>query len=106
MLMKARDPFIQDTETEQERDMRFVRSQRAKQLLNDLMQDENGRELVWHLLDLSGVNASSFNTNALTMAYVEGRRSYGLDLQRLIAPDFYHLMLREEHARRSKRKRN
>lgn len=104
--MKARDPFIQDQETEHERDLRTLRSQRMQQLLNDLMQDENGREFVWHLLDFSGVNASIFNTNALTMAFAEGRRSYGLDLQRLIAPDFYHLMLREEHARRTKRKRH
>jgi hypothetical protein len=40
----------------------------------------HGRRVVWHLLGRTGCWGPSFNTDAALMAYVEGRRSVGLEL--------------------------
>lgn len=45
-----------------------------------LMSDKRGRRFVHRLLDRAGVWRSSFNTNALTMAFAEGQRNEGLRL--------------------------
>lgn len=39
-----------------------------------------GRRIAWRLLDLAGVYRTTFNTNAMTMAANEGKRSLGLFL--------------------------
>ena len=78
--------------------------ERIRLLLKNVMSDKEGRELVFFLLDLSQCDTLSFNTNALTMAFGEGRRSYGLDLKRLIDPELYQQMLKESYERtRNKR---
>lgn len=45
-----------------------------------LMATKRGRRVVWRLLSSAGVFQLSFNTNAMTMAFNEGRRSEGLSL--------------------------
>ncbi len=39
-----------------------------------------GRRFIWGLLSDAGVFRSSFNANALTMAFSEGSRNYGLNV--------------------------
>jgi hypothetical protein len=58
-----------------------------------------GRRFVRRLLGECGVHQSSMHTDALTMAYKEGRRSLGLWLQALFAdlPDQYLKMLMEKN---------
>lgn len=104
--MKQRDPFDQ-AEIAKREEIEFERQraiERTRLLLKNVMRDKDGRELVFFMLDLSQCDTPSFNTNALTMAFNEGRRSYGLDLKRLIDPELYQLMLKESYERtRNKR---
>lgn len=105
--MKQRDPFDQ-AEIAKREEIEFERQraiERTRLLLKNLMRDKDGRELVFFMLDLSQCDTVSFNINALTMAFNEGRRSYGLDLKRLIDPELYQLMLKESYER-TRNKRN
>lgn len=106
-LMKQRDPFDLAAIEKDREEIEFERQRaitRVRLLLKNVMQDKDGRELVFFMLDLSQCDTVSFNTNALTMAFNEGRRSYGIDLKRLIDPELYQLMLKESYERtRNKR---
>lgn len=57
-----------------------------------LMGSKRGRRIVQRQLERAGVWRSSFNTNAMTMAFLEGQRNEGLKLLGQImqcAPDRY-----------------
>ena len=63
-----------------------------------LMSDKRGRRLLWRLMEESGVFRSSFNTNAMAMAFAEGNRNYGLRILSLIhtvCPRQYPVMMKE-----------
>ena len=63
-----------------------------------LMQSKRGRRIVRRILDRAGVWQLSFNTNALTMAFAEGRRNEGLALLATITkhcPERYTELLME-----------
>jgi len=45
-----------------------------------VMSNRRGRRFICSCLDRAGVFRSSFNTNALTMAFAEGQRNEGLRL--------------------------
>lgn len=64
-----------------------------------LMGSKRGRRIVWRLLEEAGVFRTSFNTNALLMAFAEGTRNYGLRVLGLIhshCPELYAPMLKEQ----------
>ena len=67
--------------------------------LKRVLATRDGRILLrWILGEATGVERSSFNTNALTMAFAEGRRSVGitiLDRVKRVDPDSYRLMQEE-----------
>ncbi len=63
-----------------------------------LMNAKRGRRVMHRLLERAGVFQLSFNTNAMTMAFNEGRRNEGLALtNKLMAacPEQWALMLKE-----------
>ena len=63
-----------------------------------LMSSKRGRRVMWRLLDQAGVFKLSFNTNAMTMAFAEGNRNYGLRALSLIhalCPELYPTMTKE-----------
>jgi len=63
-----------------------------------LMSSRRGRRIIWRLLSEAGVYRSSFNTNAMQMAFAEGNRNYGNKLLAAInalCPEQYHVMQRE-----------
>jgi hypothetical protein len=63
-----------------------------------LMSCKWGRRIVWRILDRAGMFKLSFNTNAMMMAFNEGRKNEGLYTQALIhtlCPELYHVMVRE-----------
>jgi len=51
---------------------------RKRSGLRKLMSDPEGRMWMWDLLSECGVFHSSFSSDALTMAFAEGRRDVGL----------------------------
>lgn len=64
-----------------------------------LMSNKRGRRVVWRLLDQAGVFRSSFNTNAMSMAFAEGNRNYGLRMLAMIhalCPEQYPAMMKEQ----------
>ena len=64
-----------------------------------LMSSKRGRRIVWRLLDQAGVFRSSFNTNAMSMAFAEGGRNYGLRMLGMVhalCPDQYPAMMKEQ----------
>ena len=99
-----RDPFDKKAadeireEFERERELRMMRF--ADQI-KAVMGTKDGREMIFTILDRCQLQSPSFNTNALSMAYAEGRRSVGLDLQHFIPTDLYLLMLKEHHDKRN-----
>ena len=64
-----------------------------------LMSSKRGRRVMWRLLDQAGVFKLSFNTNAMSMAFAEGNRNYGLrnlSLIHSLCPELYPTMLKEQ----------
>ncbi len=76
---------------------------RARQAtISSLMSTNLGRQYVYNLLSRCHVFSSSFNTNALAMAFAEGERNVGLAIVADIMPicaDQYTIMTREAHDR-------
>lgn len=63
-----------------------------------LMKGPRGRRHIWRQLELAGVFRSSFNTNAMTMAFAEGQRNIGLRLLSMVhehCPELYNCMVEE-----------
>lgn len=70
-----------------------------------VMSTPEGRRFTWRLLCECGIFRTSFNTNALSMAFAEGQRNIGLMLQARLAkaaPKMYQTMLEENGGDRSK----
>lgn len=64
-----------------------------------LMSSKRGRRIVWRLLDQAGVFRSSFNTNAVAMAFAEGGRNYGLRMLGMVhavCAEQYPAMMKEQ----------
>lgn len=103
--MSNRDPFDQaaleaalaEKAEKDEQKLRAVRKSIAY-----VMGSYEGRRAMEIILDITGLNQSSFSTNALTMGFNEGRRSVGLSLLSLCDPVSYQLLLKESHDRRIK----
>jgi hypothetical protein len=76
----------------------MVREQQDEDDMRWLMADERGRRLIWHWLGDAGIFRSSYNADALTMAFNEGQRNRGLAIQAQVmrhAPEQFILMLAE-----------
>ncbi|MDY2869202.1 MAG: hypothetical protein SOT69_10815 [Mesosutterella sp.] len=102
--MRQRDPFSAPDKEATDRAFReFINVQRARELVDALMSTPQGRETVSLFLDLTQCNTSSFSTNALQMAWNEGRRSVGISLSNFITPEAYWLMVKESNDRRKQR---
>lgn len=70
--------------------------------VNQLMSSVQGRQYAYNLLSRCHVFNTTFNTNALSMAYAEGERNIGLmliaDIMSICA-DQYIIMMRESNDR-------
>ncbi len=63
-----------------------------------LMSSKRGRRVIFRVLERAGVYRMSFDTNAMTMAFNEGRRNEGLYLTSKLlgaCPDLHAQMLKE-----------
>ncbi len=73
------------------------RMERAEDV-KKLMASPWGRRLMWGMLADAKTYQPTFNTNAMQMAWNEGRRSYGIDLLayvQMTCPERYLEMLKE-----------
>jgi hypothetical protein len=65
-----------------------------------LMGSKRGRRIVWRQLARTGVFRSSFNTNAMSMAFAEGNRNEGLHTLgqiHALCPELYPVMVKEQN---------
>ena len=87
------EPEDQANEREQKR--------RAQEQADDLrwfLSGPRGRRIAWRWLETAGVFRTSFNTDALAMAFAEGQRNAGLRLMDqvlAVRPDAYTQMVKE-----------
>lgn len=101
--MSNRDPFDQaileaaaaEKKEAEERNLRAIRKTIAY-----VMETPEGRHAMEVILDITGMNQPIFSTNALTMAFNEGKRNVGLTLLSLCDPVSYQQLLKESHERR------
>ena len=96
-----RNPFDGEANEDQIklRQIEETRRKKLKLAYANVLKSRDGREVVLHLLEMTQVFVSSFNTNALSMSYAEGRRSIGLDVLRQIDPESVQQLLKEYHER-------
>ncbi len=101
-MSKSHDALDLETQdaTRQEAEARAkLREQEEREDLKWQMGSKRGRRIVYRLLERAGVFHISFNTNAMQMAFNEGRRNEGLALtNRLMAtcPDLWTQMMKEQ----------
>lgn len=87
------------SERKQQRQIEETRRKKLRLAYANVLRSRDGRQVVLHLLELTQIYASSFNTNALSMAYQEGRRSVGLEVMGQIEPETVQQLLKEYHER-------
>lgn len=108
MTNMQRDAFDPVARAQEAQDRQFrdeQRRARTELLMEELMSTPSGREIVSCILDLTGVHAPTFDTNALAMAYREGRRGVGLELMSMLDAESYQLLLKERNVRRRNERR-
>jgi len=82
---------------EEQQRIRMLQAQEVEDL-KWLMGTKRGRRIVHRQLERAGVWQLSFNTNAMTMAFNEGRRNEGLALTNklmIACPEQWALMIKE-----------
>ena len=96
--MTRKDPFDREKERQAQSEMAKAKEHENLNDLYNVMATVEGRRFIYRLLSDCGNYRTSFNTNALSMAFNEGQRNVGLMLQsKAVAscPSFYAQMLKE-----------
>jgi hypothetical protein len=95
------DPLDQKAQDKQEQQRLLkakIQDQTEEGDIEWLMKSKRGRRVLLRVINRSGVYASSFHQNSMTMAYNEGARMEGLHTVKIInsvAPDLFMTMLKE-----------
>ncbi len=92
------DPEEQEAARREERERIHVLQLQETEDLKWLLGAKRGRRIMHRLLERAGVWQLSFNTNAMTMAFNEGRRNEGLALTNKLmisCPEQWALMIKE-----------
>jgi len=92
------EPEEQEAARREEQERQRILQLQENEDLKWLMGAKRGRRVVHRMLERAGVWQLSFNTNAMTMAFNEGRRNEGLALtNRLMqaCPEQWALMIKE-----------
>jgi hypothetical protein len=101
--MKRYDPLDLAGQEARERDevaLARVKRQRELEDIKWLMSSRQGRRIMWRLLDLTGPTRSSFDTNALRMAWNEGNRNFGVQMLEEVlryCSETYRVMVKEHN---------
>ncbi len=89
---------------------RQLLAKRARdEFIDAAMQQPQGREFFWWLLDRAGTHADPFATNALIMARSAGAQALGQEIEQAIievSPHLYTVMLEEQYAARRANERD
>lgn len=99
--MSLPDPTDPKAQQKAEADARRKSKLRRSEEQEDiqwLMAQKRGRRIVWRLLGEAGVFRSTFNSNAMQMAFAEGHRNFGNQTLSLITThcaDQFLVMLKE-----------
>lgn len=95
--MRDRNPIA----AEKADDEKTLRAKsRINLALRSVMATREGRQVLQWVIESTGASGSSFNPNALTMAFSEGRRSVGIQLSdrlRDVSLDYFKLMKEESY---------
>ena len=100
-MSRRHDPLDLVGQQAQERDeAALARVKRAREIedIKWLMSSRQGRRVMWRLLEMSGPTRSSFDANALRMAFNEGNRNLGVQwLEEVLrnCPETYRVMVKE-----------
>ncbi len=92
------DPDALDAARREEQQRLHLQQLQEREDLKWLMGSKRGRRIVHRLLERAGVWQLSFNTNAMTMAFNEGRRNEGLALTNALTiacPEQWANMIKE-----------
>ena len=97
------DPLDQQSQEKQEK-ARLLKAKLQDQTeegdIEWLMKSKRGRRVLLRVINRSGVYASSFHQNSMTMAFNEGAKQEGLHTVKLInavVPDLFAVMLKESN---------
>lgn len=90
--MRARDPYKKPDSGLED----ISAAEKARAVVKAVAATQDGRALMRYVLDASQVNAPAFSTNALQMAYAEGRRSVGLLLMSLLTTEDFFRITKEK----------
>ncbi len=78
--------------------LKQIQAEGQKALVLGFLNTKDGRAFCYTMLELTGLNAKIFSTDHAQMAYFEGRREVGLDLQEILfthGANLYSLMQTE-----------
>lgn len=76
-----------------------LRALQSRRVISELMENPHGRNLVWDLLEQTHMLSTSFSDNAMSMAFREGERNFGLRLWAMVqeaSPTMLTKMLAEK----------
>lgn len=93
------NPSATEASRKAKRDAAWFEERDAADDLKRLMSCRWGRRFMWGLLNRAGVWRLSFSTNAMQMAFAEGRKNEGLAMMAAIhklCPDRWTEMLKEQ----------
>lgn len=57
-----------------------LRALQTKRVIAEIMENPHGRNFMWDLLEQTHMLSTSFSSDAMTMAFREGERNFGLQL--------------------------
>ncbi len=99
--MRNYDPTDLDSQQRDARDARMRKTAELEVAAQDirwLMESKRGRRILWRILETAGPFRSSFDANALRMAFNEGLRYAGNKLLTevmTLCPEQYTVMVKE-----------
>ena len=83
---------------EVEERLQRIQEESKRTLIKQFLSTKDGRAFCYMMLELTGLNARIFSTEHAEMAYYEGRREVGLDIQEMLfthGENLYSLMQTE-----------
>lgn len=75
-----RNDLSDQSAVDERRNALELRALQTKRVIAELMEQPHGRNFIWDLLEQTHMLSTSFSDDAMTMAFREGERNFGLRL--------------------------